>query len=107
MPKVKINDLEMYYEVHGKGFPIILITGYSGSTEDWDALVPRVGDLSKHYEVVTLDNRGTGRSSAPEGGYSIRVMADDVAKLLDSLKIPKAHILGVSNGRHDRSGNRH
>jgi hypothetical protein len=34
MPKVKINDLEMYYEVHGKGFPLILITGYSGSIED-------------------------------------------------------------------------
>ncbi len=98
MPKVKINDLEMYYEVHGKRFPLILISGYSGSTEGWDVLVPRVSDLSKHYEVITLDNRGTGRSSAPEGDYSIRTMADDVARLLDSLNTPKAHVLGISMG---------
>jgi len=98
MPRVKINDLEMYYEVHGNGFPLILISGYSGSSEGWDVLVPRVSDLSKHYKVITLDNRGTGRSSAPEGDYSIRTMADDVARLLDSLKIPKAHVLGLSMG---------
>ena len=60
--------------------------------------MPRVNDLSKHYRVITLDNRVTGRSSAPEGDYPIRTMADDVAKLLDSLKIPKAHVLGVSMG---------
>jgi pimeloyl-ACP methyl ester carboxylesterase len=95
---VKIKDLEMYYEVHGNGFPLIMITGYSGSVEGWDVLVPRVSDLSKHYKVITIDNRGSGRSSAPEGDYSIRTMADDVARLLDFLKIPKAHVLGVSMG---------
>jgi len=98
MPKVKINDLEMYYEVHGNGFPIILISGYSGSSEGWDVLVPRVSELSKHYKVITLDNRGTGRSSVPEGDYSIKTMGDDVAGLLDSIKIPRAHILGLSMG---------
>ena len=98
MPRVRIDDLEMYYEVHGNGFPLVLISGYSGSSESWDVLVPRVREMSKHYKVVTLDNRGTGRSSAPEGDYSIKTMGDDVAGLLDSLRISKAHILGQSMG---------
>jgi len=50
------------------------------------------------YKVVTLDNRGTGRSSVPEGDYSIRTMGDDVAGLLDYLGMSKAHILGESMG---------
>ena len=98
MPRVQIDDLEMYYEVHGNGFPLVLISGYSGSSESWDVLVPRVSELSKHYSVITLDNRGTGRSSVPEGDYSIKTMGDDVAGLLDCLKISRAHILGQSMG---------
>jgi pimeloyl-ACP methyl ester carboxylesterase len=98
MPRVRVDDLEMYYEVHGNGFPLVLISGYSASSESWDVLVPRVRELSKHYKVVTLDNRGTGRSSAPEGDYSIKTMGDDVAGLLDSLRISKAHVLGQSMG---------
>ena len=98
MPRVRIDDLEMYCEVYGDGFPLVLISGYSGSLESWDARVPRVRELSKHYKVVTLDNRGTGRSNAPEGDYSIKTMGDDVAGLLDSLRISKAHILGQSMG---------
>jgi len=98
MPTVRVDDLEIYYEVHGNGFPLVLISGYSASSESWDVLVPKVRELSKHYKVVTLDNRGTGRSSAPEGDYSIKTMGDDVAGLLDSLRISKAHILGQSMG---------
>jgi pimeloyl-ACP methyl ester carboxylesterase len=88
----------MYYEVHGNGFPLVLVSGYSASSESWDVLVPKVRELSKHYKVVTLDNRGTGRSSTPEGDYSIKTMGNDVAGLLDSLRISKAHILGQSMG---------
>jgi 3-oxoadipate enol-lactonase len=98
MPMVRVDDLEMFYEVHGNGFPLVLIGGYSASSESWDVLVPRVRELSKHYRVVTLDSRGTGRSSAPEGDYSIKTMGDDVAGLLDSLRISKAHVLGQSMG---------
>lgn len=98
MPKVKINDLEMYYEVRGNGFPLILISGYTGNSESWNVPVPKASELSKHYRVITLDNRGTGRSSVPEGDYLIKTMAEDVAGLLNSLKIPKAHVLGQSMG---------
>ena len=98
MPKAKINDVEMYYEVHGEGIPLAMISGYSGNIDDWDHLVPVVGTLSKHFKVITLDNRGTGRSSKPEGPYSIKTMADDVAVLLDYLEIEKTHVLGSSMG---------
>jgi len=95
MPKVGVGNIEIYYEVHGNGFPLVLISGASQSSETWGA---EIMELSKHYRVVTFDNRGTGRSSAPEGDYSIKTMGDDVAGLLDSLRISKAHILGPSMG---------
>jgi 3-oxoadipate enol-lactonase len=98
MPKVKVNDIQIYYEVHGNGFPLVLISAYGGNSEDWNLWAPKLRELSKHYKVVTLDNRGTGRSSIPEGDYSIKTMSDDVAGLLNSLRVPKAHILGQSMG---------
>lgn len=98
MPKIKLNGVEFYYEVHGEGYPLIMIQGYSGTSESWDTLIPRIGELSKHHKVIIFDNRGTGRSSAPPGPYSVRMMADDTAGLLDALKIPRAHMLGESMG---------
>ncbi|MGD0802900.1 MAG: alpha/beta hydrolase [Candidatus Bathyarchaeia archaeon] len=98
MTKIMIDDLEMYYEIHGEGFPLIMIQGYNGTTESWDTLVPRLSDLSKRFRAIVIDNRGTGRSSAPEGEYSINTMVKDVVGLLDALKIREAHILGVSMG---------
>jgi pimeloyl-ACP methyl ester carboxylesterase len=88
----------MYYEAHGEGYPLIMMQGYSGSSESWDILIPRLGDLSKHHKTIVFDNRGTGRSSAPRGEYSVTTMADDAAGLLDALKIPRAHVLGESMG---------
>ncbi|MFA9496809.1 MAG: alpha/beta fold hydrolase, partial [Candidatus Bathyarchaeota archaeon] len=64
----------------------------------WNDLSPRAADPSKHYKVIALDNRGTGRSSKPEGPYSMKTMADDVAGLLTYLKIEKAHVFGGSMG---------
>jgi pimeloyl-ACP methyl ester carboxylesterase len=84
--------------VKGEGSPLVMITGYSGNSEGWDNVVPRVKTLSEHQRVITLDNRGTGRSSRPEGEYSITAMADDVAGLLDELAVSRAHVLGVSMG---------
>ena len=57
MPHVRVNDIEMYYEAHGEGTPLVLITGYSGTVE----MVPffiEIPKLSKHYKCILLDNRG-------------------------------------------------
>ena len=59
----KVNDIEMYYELHGKGEPLILIGGYGTSSESWS---PFWKQLLKLYQVILFDNRGTGRSSKPD-----------------------------------------
>ena len=98
MPKVKVNDLEMYYEIHGDGTHLVMVNGFCENLDEWTHLVPISESLSKHHKVVTCDNRGMGRSSRPEGPYSTKTMADDIAGLLDHLEIDEAHILGASMG---------
>ncbi len=95
MPNVQLRDMIMYYEETGSGEPLVLIMGLGGDLQGWALQVPA---LAKHFRVITFDNRGSGRSSAPDRMYSISGMADDLAHLLDHLKIDRAHILGFSMG---------
>ncbi len=95
MPKVKIKDISLYYEVHGSGYPLILIRGLASNADHWYCQVPA---FSSHYSVVVFDNRGIGRSEMPDLPYTISTMADDTISLMDSLGIRKAHILGISMG---------
>ncbi len=95
MPAVKANGININYESHGTGEPLVMINGYGGNLRGWDIQVPF---LSKKYCVITLDNRGTGHSDKPDIPYTIRMMADDVAGLLDALNIDAAHICGFSMG---------
>ena len=95
MPYAPIRDILTYYEEAGSGDPLVLIMGLGGDLQAWALQLPA---LSKHFRVITFDNRGAGRTSAPDKPYSIDGMADDLAALLDSLKIDKANILGFSMG---------
>jgi pimeloyl-ACP methyl ester carboxylesterase len=96
MPKVKVNDIEIYYEIHGEGTPLLLFMGWGGSIEDWPK---QFIDLSaNNFKTIIFDNRGTGRTSKPKTGYSIKQMADDAAALLKVLEIPKSHVFGISMG---------
>jgi len=95
MPKIKVNEIDFYYEESEKGYPLVLISGLGGSCISWQT-VRNV--LSRHYRVIVFDNRGAGRTSAPEEAYSIAQMADDLFALLEYLKIDKAHVLGHSMG---------
>ncbi len=96
MPKVKVNDIEIYYETHGSGFPLVLIQGWGYSSEMWSPEF--IGKFSKFYRVITFDNRGAGRSSVPDIPYTMKMLADDLAGLMDAINVPKAHILGASMG---------
>ena len=69
--------------------------GITGDLQGWALQVPA---LSRQFRVITFDNRGAGRTSAPDRPYSIAGMAEDVAALMDRLGIAKAHILGYSMG---------
>ena len=91
----KINDIDIYYEIHGEGDPLLLIHGLGSSSRDWEYQIPQ---FSKFYKVITIDLRGHGKTEKPKGPYSIRGFADDVALFLESLDIKHANILGLSMG---------
>ena len=95
MPKVKINDCNIYYEIHGQGDPLVLIMGLRRNVEWWYRQVPA---LTEHFQVIIFDNRGAGRSDKPVMEYSIPLFADDTAGLMEALELPCAHILGYSMG---------
>jgi len=95
MPTIKVNGIRMYYEVHGQGDPLVLINGAGASIETLYWLIPI---YSRDYRLVIFDNRGVGRSDKPGGLYTTRLMADDLAGLLDAIGIDSAHIHGTSMG---------
>ncbi len=95
MGTAKVDSIELYYDEKGSGDPLLLIMGLAADSTAWMFQVP---DFAKRYRTVTFDNRGVGRSSKPPGPYTIHLMADDAAALLDALDIRRAHVLGVSMG---------
>ncbi|MEE8469778.1 MAG: alpha/beta hydrolase [Dehalococcoidia bacterium] len=95
MPTVKIGDINMYYEIHGDGEPLVLIMGY-GASSRWG--IRHISALSQEYSVVLFDNRGTGQSDKPDIPYTMEMMAGDVAGLLEAVGIDAAHVYGISMG---------
>lgn len=95
MPKLKSNDIELYYEIHGEGRPLVLISGLGYSSWQWHKMVPL---LAEKFKVIIFDNRGVGQSSKPAGLYTAAMLAADTAGLLDALQIEKAVIVGHSMG---------
>jgi pimeloyl-ACP methyl ester carboxylesterase len=95
MANTTINDVDIYYEVHGAGEPLLLIMGLGANATAW---VLQIEELSRHYTVITFDNRDSGRSEKMTGSYSMRQMASDAVGLLDKLSIETAHVFGMSMG---------
>ena len=96
MPKMKVDDIQIYCEVKGEGFPLVIITGLSGNIDWWH---PRlIQELSKNFKTVMFDNRGAGRTDMSDRKCTIKLFADDTAGLMDALRISRAHVLGVSMG---------
>ncbi len=95
MPTLQRGDFTSYYEDAGYGEPLVLICGISADLQTWRFLVP---ELSKHFRVIAIDNRGAGRSSAPDEPYTIQEMANDVLALLVHLDIASANVVGWSMG---------
>jgi len=95
MPTVKVGDINIYYESHGDGEPLLMIQGYGQYSGHWAALI---SPFLKKYRVIIFDNRGTGRSDKPEMPYTMKVLAADARGLLDATGIVRAHVLSVSMG---------
>ncbi len=95
MPKIKANGIELYYEIHGNGEPLVLIGGLGADIFLWFRQTP---ELCKHFKVIVFDNRGAGESDKPEVPYTMPMFAADTAGLLQALGISRAHVMGASLG---------
>jgi len=94
-----VNDIQMYYAVYGAanpGVPVLMLHGGLGHSDVWGYQIPAL--TAAGYKVVVADSRGHGRSTRSAQPYGYGLMASDVAALLDHLKIPKAAIIGWSDG---------
>jgi pimeloyl-ACP methyl ester carboxylesterase len=95
MPTANINNVEIYYEQHGQGPDLILLSGFTADHNSWATFLKY---LVKDFRVTILDNRGIGKSSIEDVDYSIELMAADVVALMDKLAIESAFIAGHSMG---------
>jgi aminoacrylate hydrolase len=95
MPRISIGDCHLYYERHGAGFPVLLVTGLAGTAQYWNDQIPA---FSRSFEVVVHDHRGMGESDPATCSSTMERLAADVVALMDALKIDKAHVVGHSAG---------
>jgi non-heme chloroperoxidase len=101
MARVKVGsenstDIEIYYEDHGSGQPVVLIHGYPLSSDSWERQERAL--LSAGYRVVRYDRRGFGRSSRPTTGYDYDTFAADLAAVMEHLSLEEAALVGFSMG---------
>jgi pimeloyl-ACP methyl ester carboxylesterase len=90
-----VNGIKIWYAEFGHGDPVILLHGGLANANYWGNLVPV---LAENYQVIVMDSRGHGRSSRNSEPFGYDLMASDVVGLMDFLKIPKAAIVGWSDG---------
>ena len=90
-----VNGVRIWYATFGRGEPVILLHGGLVNSNWWGN---QVRELQKHYQVVVMDSRGHGRSTRNAEPFGYDLMASDVIGLMDFLKIPKAALVGWSDG---------
>src|SRR5260221_14031161 len=97
MPKMKLKTgIDLYYEEHGKGVPVMLLQGTGFALDVWQP--HPVKELSANHRVITLDPRGIGRSPCEDQVLSIDQIAADIVELLDRLEAEPIHVVGHSIG---------
>jgi len=101
MPYVNVGkenstDIDLYYEDHGSGKPVVLIHGYPLSGASWEKQLPIL--LDADHRVITYDRRGFGKSSQPTTGYNYDTFAEDLHKLVTHLKLRHFALVGFSMG---------
>jgi pimeloyl-ACP methyl ester carboxylesterase len=94
----EVNGIKLYYEIYGKGEPLVLLHG-GGSTiqSSFGRVIPT---LARHFQVIAIETQNHGRSDSRKAAETFSQDADDVATLLENLNIAKANFLGFSNGGH-------
>jgi pimeloyl-ACP methyl ester carboxylesterase len=97
MPKARVNGIDLYYEEHGQGTPLVFVHEFAGEVRSWD---PQVNFFARRYRTIAYNARGYPPSDVPDDvrAYSQQQAADDIRGLLDALGIAKAHVCGLSMG---------
>jgi pimeloyl-ACP methyl ester carboxylesterase len=97
VPFAAVDGRRLYYEWHGQeeGTPVVLVMGLGGDVTAWPL---QLAALAPRHRVLVFDNRGAGRSDAPDVAYTTAGMAGDLLALLDGLGVGRAHLLGLSLG---------
>jgi pimeloyl-ACP methyl ester carboxylesterase len=96
MPTAVLNEIEIYFEENGQGEPVLLVPASWWPSDTWN--VGAVPFLSRRFKTITLDCRGTGRSSKPTDGYTVTQFAQDCIALLDHLGVSRCHAVGFALG---------
>ena len=96
MPLAKLDGVDIYYEREGAGEPVLFVPASWWPSDPWRLQV--VPTLSRRWETVIMDCRGTGRSSQPDDGYTVTQFAEDCAALLAHLGITRCHVVGFAIG---------
>jgi len=95
MPIVRANGVVLKYEIKGRGEPLVLISDLGSDMTTWGL---QVAEFAYDNFVISFDNRGVGGSDAPDGPYSVEMLAQDTLALMDVLGVEQAHVLGTSLG---------
>ena len=94
--QINSNGIKIGYKLIGSGEPLVMIVGLGNTMDIWPKEV--IDALSKKYQLILLDNRGMGHTTANDVRFTYKLFADDVIGLLDTLKVEKANVLGFSMG---------
>jgi len=95
MNTVRVNGIDIYYEIHGQGEPLVLLEGLASDHSAW---VPHLDELTKHFRCLIFDIRGMGQTDKPKSEYTTRIYADDTAMLMEAAGFTNAHLVGLSMG---------
>jgi pimeloyl-ACP methyl ester carboxylesterase len=95
MPIQRIHGVDLHYVQAGEGDDVLLLCGLGDDVTAWDG---QLGPFSERHRVTVVDNRGVGRSSLPDGEFTVGDMAADAAALCDAIGIGAAHVMGFSMG---------
>ena len=95
MPIEHVNGVDLHYLQSGEGDDVLLLCGLGDDVTAWDA---QVGPFSERYRVTVVDNRGVGRSSLPDGEFTVRDLAADAIAVCEAIGVGPAHVMGFSMG---------
>lgn len=98
MAVVDVNGIDIAYQVHGEGEPIVLVCGTGQRADSWSFLGMISEPVAQGYQVITFDNRGMAPSGCPPGPYTVEMMAQDTVGLIEHLGLSGVRMAGISLG---------